>query len=183
MVTRAAAAVATVVTTILLQATVVGPLGLPLPVNLPLVAVLAVAVVSGPSAGITLGFGAGLVLDLGSTHPVGVLAALWLGAGLVGGWLGGLVHRVRPRAALVGALGGLTAAVTAVVLALLGASTGPLPTLLLRTVPATLLDAILALAVVPAAAAALRSPALRWSAAGRSALRPPRSRPTLPLST
>lgn len=113
---RCAAGLAAVVSAMLVQATLVGPLVYPVPVNLALLVVVGVAVLSGPSTGIALGFGAGLLADLTSHHPVGLLAATWLGAGIVAGIVGGLVldpgqanraanrsrrrrgHRSRPRA-------------------------------------------------------------------------------------
>jgi hypothetical protein len=90
-VVRGAAGVAAVVSAMLVQATVIGPLVYPVPVSLPLLVVVGVAVLSGPSTGITLGFGAGLLADLTSHHPLGLLALTWMGAGIVAGVLGGLV--------------------------------------------------------------------------------------------
>ena len=88
---RCAAGLAAIVSAMLVQATLVGPLVYPVPVSLPLILVVGVAVLSGPSTGIALGFGAGLLGDLTSHHPVGVLALTWLGAGVVAGLLGGVV--------------------------------------------------------------------------------------------
>lgn len=88
---RCAAGLAAVVSAMLVQATVIGPLVYPVPVSLPLLVVVAVAVLSGPGTGLALGFGAGLLADLNAHHPVGVLALVWLGAGVVAGILGGLV--------------------------------------------------------------------------------------------
>ena len=88
---RCAAGAAAVVTAMLVQATVVGPLVYPVPVSLPLLVVVGVALLSGPSTGIALGFGAGLLADLTSQHPVGVLALAWLGAGVLAGLVGGVV--------------------------------------------------------------------------------------------
>ena len=96
---RCAAGLAAVVSAMLVQATVIGPLVYPVPVSLPLLVVVGVAVLSGPSTGIALGFGAGLLADLSSRHPVGMLALTWLGAGIVAGIVGGLVmepSRVHP---------------------------------------------------------------------------------------
>lgn len=88
---RCAAGLAAVVSAMLVQATLIGPLVYPVPVNLPLLVVVGVAVLSGPATGIALGFGAGLLADLTSHHPVGLLALIWLGAGIVAGVVGGLV--------------------------------------------------------------------------------------------
>jgi hypothetical protein len=90
-VVRCVAGLAAVVTAMLVQATLVGPLTYPVPVSLPLLVVVGVAVLCGPSTGIALGFGAGLLADLTSHHPVGLLALTWLGAGIVAGIVGGLV--------------------------------------------------------------------------------------------
>jgi hypothetical protein len=106
-VVRCAAGLAGIVSAMLVQATLVGPLVYPVPISLPLLVVVGVALVAGPSTGIALGFGAGLLADLNSHHPVGLLALTWLGAGVVAGIAGGLVvapwlppplHRSRRRA-------------------------------------------------------------------------------------
>ena len=94
---RGAGGLAAVVTAMLLQATVVGPLVYPVPVSLPLLVVVAVALLCGPSTGIALGFGAGLLADLTANHPVGLLALTWLGAGVVAGIVGGVVTPPAPR--------------------------------------------------------------------------------------
>ena len=104
---RCAAGLAAVVSAMLVQATVIGPLVYPVPVSVPLLVVVGVAVLSGPGTGIALGFGAGLLADLTSHHPVGLLALTWMGAGIVAGVIGGLVldpgevnrssHRPRRR--------------------------------------------------------------------------------------
>ena len=90
-ITRCAAGLAAVITAMLVQAALVGPLVYPVPVSLPLLLVVGVAVLCGPSTGVPLGFGAGLFADLNSEHPVGLFALAWLGAGLVAGVVGGLV--------------------------------------------------------------------------------------------
>lgn len=88
---RCVAGLAAVLSAMLVQATVVGPLVYPVPVSLPLLVVVGVAVLSGPATGIALGFGAGLLADLTSRHPVGLLALVWMGAGIVAGIVGGVV--------------------------------------------------------------------------------------------
>ncbi len=183
---RLVAALAALATAMLLQATLVGPVFLPLPVSLPVVLVACVALLTGPSTGIALGFGSGLLVDLASNHPVGVLALSWLGLGLVAGVLGGMVtpsrtlipaparrpESRRDQALLVGVLGVGVSVVTASLLALLDDGAEPWTTQLLRSLPGGALDAILALAVLPLAAAALASPTLRPApAARREALR------------
>ena len=79
---RIAAALAGILTVLLLQATLVAPVCTPFAVSLPAVLVAAVALVDGPATGISFGFAAGLMADLGSRHPAGVLALCWLGVGL-----------------------------------------------------------------------------------------------------
>ena len=78
---RVAAALAAILTALLLQATVIAPATVPWPVSLPAVLVAAVALVDGPATGMSFGFAAGLIADLGSHHPAGVLALCWLGVG------------------------------------------------------------------------------------------------------
>ena len=56
----------------------VGPLTVPVPVSLPALLVAAVALVDGPGVGMAFGFAAGLLADLGSEHPAGVLALCWM---------------------------------------------------------------------------------------------------------
>jgi rod shape-determining protein MreD len=82
---------------IVLQESVFGRLPLPggRP-NLVLVLVLAVALASGSSAGLAAGFGIGLLADLVSSHPAGVLA-LCFG---VAGWLAGLLDADTQRSVL-----------------------------------------------------------------------------------
>jgi hypothetical protein len=208
---RWAAGLATLITAMLLQATLIGPLFVPLPASLPLVVIASIALLTGPSTGITLGFAGGLLVDLGSQHPVGVLALTWLGAGLAAGVLGGMVvpseagsrsrvsstprrdrwtdrrradlfaardrsrrgsdrsatrasppvDKRRSQALLVGLIGGVAAAATAIVLAVVDRGADPIATALARCLPAGVLDAMLALAVLPAVGAALRSASLR----------------------
>ncbi|MEP6851326.1 MAG: hypothetical protein ABJA87_01460 [bacterium] len=186
MILRPIAGLAAIVTVLLLQATVIGPLTVPLPVSLPAVLVAAVGLRAGPAAGIGFGFSAGFLGDLGSDHPAGVLALVWLGVGLTAGVLGGLVtpvelatpvgrrhisrrsargHRsrsrvdglfaLRPQASLAGALAGLAAPAAALVLTVTGTAADTWLYTAVRSAPAALLDAVLALAVVPAVGAVL----------------------------
>ena len=80
---RALVGVASIVTALLLQGTVVGPLTVAVPVSCALVVVLSVAVLAGPGPGIALGFGAGMLADLASgtaaEHFMGTLALTWTG--------------------------------------------------------------------------------------------------------
>jgi len=80
-----ALAVATLLA-VVLQGSVLARLPLPggAP-NLVLVLVLAVALTAGASAGLGTGFAAGLLVDLGSVHPVGVLGLCFGLAGFAAG--------------------------------------------------------------------------------------------------
>lgn len=92
---RALVAGVSIVTALLLQATLVGRLAVAVPVSCALVVVLSVAALAGPGTGIALGFGAGLLADLASgtasQHLVGTLALTWMIGGLVAGRAGGMV--------------------------------------------------------------------------------------------
>lgn len=157
--TRVAAAAAAMVTALLLQATLLTPLTSELDVSLPAVLVVSVGLCCGPGTGLAFGFCAGLTADLGSTHPAGVLALCWLGAGL----LAGLAADRRSLAGDVlytGVICGMCTAVSTLVLILVhgdGAQLSRLP----MTLPSAVLDALLACAVVPLVGAAVRTEALR----------------------
>jgi cell shape-determining protein MreD len=158
---RLAAAIAAVITALLLQATLVAPLTVSVPISLPAVLVAVVALQCGPGTGMSLGFSAGLLADLGSTHPAGVLALAWLGLGLAGGMLAQPARSVFKQAGLAALGATIAAAGVTTLLALLGPSGSRLDQVLPQT-PWTLLgDAVLALAVGPAARAFLASAALR----------------------
>lgn len=81
------AALAAALTALLLQAVLIAPVTSPWPVSLPAVLVAAVALIDGPATGMSFGFAVGLLADLGSDHPAGVLALCWLGVGLLCGML------------------------------------------------------------------------------------------------
>jgi rod shape-determining protein MreD len=84
---RLVAALAAALTALLLQAVLVAPVTAPWPLSLPAVLVAAVALIDGPATGMSFGFAVGLLADLGSNHPAGVLALCWLGVGLLCGML------------------------------------------------------------------------------------------------
>jgi cell shape-determining protein MreD len=157
---RAAAALAAILTALLLQGSVVGPWAGPVPVSVPAVLVAAVALVDGPGSGMAFGFVAGLLADLGSTHPAGVLALCWLGTGLVCGLLADRrgVRRDAATAAIVCALAGLAGSV---LLAVLHADGATVSGGLMHVVPAGLGDALLALVLVPLTRRFLRADHLR----------------------
>lgn len=147
---RVIAAIAALLSALLLQATLVGPLTIPAPVSLPALLVAAVALVDGPGAGMAFGFAVGLVADLGSDHPAGVLALCWLGVGLVCGLCSAPYRRTTVRRdAVIAALAcGAAALVSGEFLAVLHWRGGEALSALRLTIPGTLLDAVLALAVV-----------------------------------
>lgn len=156
---RIAAAAASILTVLLLQATVIGPSVAPLAVSLPAVLVAAVALVDGPSTGLSFGFVAGLVADLGSRHPAGVLALCWLAVGLVCGAAADRngVLRDALTAGIVVGLAGVVAGGLLVVVheggTLRQVASGALPTLGL--------DVLLAVPVVALVRRALRTDTLR----------------------
>jgi cell shape-determining protein MreD len=157
---RLVAAVAAILTALLLQGALVAPLASPIAASLPAVLVAAVALVDGPGAGMSFGFVCGLTADLGSDHPAGVLALTWLGVGLVAGQVAGR-RTVRADAALAGVLCALASGVTALLL-VISHSGGVSAWLAVRDViPAGLVDALLALVLVPVARRFLRTDALR----------------------
>lgn len=158
--TRAAAALAAIITALLLQATLVAPLTLPVPISLPALVVAAVALVDGPGTGLSFGFATGLVADLASAHPAGVLALSWLVVGLVCG-LGADGTSVRLDAAIAAGVCGVTAAGTTALLSVVGSSGATLWDAARYLVPTLLGDALLALAVVPLVRRMLSSPSLR----------------------
>jgi cell shape-determining protein MreD len=157
---RFIAPLAALLSALLLQATLVGPLSMPWPVSLPAVLVAAVALVEGPATGISFGFTVGLVADLGSSHPAGVLALTWLGLGLGCGVVADRRTVLGDAAAV--AVGGAVATGFAMLALTLVHAGGASAGLAMRTAgPAGLGDALLALAVVPLVRAALRTHPLR----------------------
>ena len=156
---RLVAAVAAMLTVLLLQATVVGPATSPWSISLPAVLVAAVALIDGPATGMSLGFATGLLADLGSQHPAGVLALCWLGVGLVAGLVADR-RSLRRDALTAGVVCGLGSLVGAVLLALVrtGASVTDAFVFL---VPTVLGDAVLAAFVLAAARRMLRTDSLR----------------------
>jgi cell shape-determining protein MreD len=158
---RVAAAIAALLTALLLQATLVGPLTMPLPVSLPALLVAAIALVDGPGAGLAFGFATGLIADLGSEHPAGVLALCWLGVGLVCGMCSAPHARVLRDVVLVGGVCGAASVVATALLAVVDAGPTSVDSALRSGVLATLVDAVLALAVVPLVRLFLHSDTLR----------------------
>jgi len=156
---RLLAAIAGIVTVLVLQATLVGPVTAPFPVSLPVVLVAAVAFVDGPATGLSLGFATGLIADLGSAHPAGVLALCWLGVGLVCGTIADRRSVVRD-ALTAGLVCGIATFAATLLLAIVHG--GAVAVDAIRyALPAGLGDAVLALALVPLTRAMLHTHSLR----------------------
>lgn len=158
---RVAAAVAALLTALVLQAVLVGPLAGAVPASVPALLVAAVALVEGPGTGVAFGFAAGLITDLGSQHPAGVLALCWLGIGLVCGRLRARNARVRHDVAIAALVCGLATVASTLFLALVGADGATLADAFRYALPAVLLDGLLALFVVPLVRLFLRTDRLR----------------------
>lgn len=156
---RVAAAVATTITALLLQATLVGPAFSPWAVSLPAVLVAAVALVDGPATGMSFGFAAGLAADLGSRHPAGVLALCWLGVGLI---CGSIADRrsLRRDALTVGLVCGAAAGAATLLLAILEYGGSPLDAIT-DFVPVVVVSSVLAFGVVALVRAMLHTDNLR----------------------
>jgi cell shape-determining protein MreD len=157
---RVAAAAAGILTALLLQATLIGPVTSPWPVSLPAVLVLAVAFVDGPATGMSFGFAVGLVADLGSSHPAGVLALCWMGMGLIGGLVADRRSLVRD-AISAGLLCGVVSSVATLVLLIVHAQDGSALDAVRDLGPAALGDAVLALLLVPLVRRMLHTDSLR----------------------
>ncbi len=162
---KLAAAVAGVLTALLLQATLIGPLTFPVPASLPALLVIVVGIYAGPGLGMGLGFSTGLLADLGSDHPAGVQALCWMLAGLVAGQVGGLAtqrgYRTRGVAGLAALLGAGTSVLTGLLLAILGSHAATIASTVQAVIPVGLLDALLGLLLVPAVRNLLRAQGIR----------------------
>lgn len=163
MLARVSAAVAVALTALLLQMTLIGPLAPWAPASLPAVVVAAVAITAGPGAGMSMGFSLGLLADLGSAHPVGVLALTWLGLGAVVGRYAD-PRRARTSSITIAAVGAALAGIAGqVLLAVLAPHGLALPSLPRQLIVALLVDAALLVLVLPAARSILgrlRAPTL-----------------------
>ena len=158
---RVAAAIAAMLTALLLQATLVGPASMSAQLSLPTVLVGAVALQSGASTGMSLGFATGLVADLGSAHPAGVLAACWLAVGVLCGLIVAAGRPFLAQVVLIGVVCGVAASVATLLLTALGSSGATVDAAARALLPSMLGDVALALVVVPTVRWFLRSGALR----------------------
>ena len=143
-----------------LQAGVVSAVTLPVPISLPALLVAAVALTDGAGAGIAYGFGAGLVADLGSGHPAGILAITWMVIGMLCGLA---ADRASLRRDVLIATGVCTvgAALATLALAVLGYEGAGVGAVLRYTLPTFLGDAVLAAVVVPVVRRFLHADALQ----------------------
>jgi rod shape-determining protein MreD len=156
---RIVAASTAILTALLLQATVVAPVLAPFPVSLPAVLVAGVALVDGPATGMSFGFAAGLLADLGSQHPAGLLALCWLGVGIV---CGRIAQRpsLRRDAITAGVVCGAASSITTVALIVVHGA-GRVTDAVTQFVPTVTGDALLAVAVVALLRRMLRTESLR----------------------
>jgi rod shape-determining protein MreD len=155
MILRICAAAAAAITALLLQLTLIGPV-LPLvPASLPAVLVAAVAIAGGAGPGLTMGFAVGLLADLSSPHPVGLMAAIWL---LLGAAVGRHAdpRRSRLSAWAIAAVGATLAGLLGQV-AVAGFAGAPVDLLALpwRGVQTLIADAALLAVVLPPVRSAL----------------------------
>jgi rod shape-determining protein MreD len=157
---RIAAAVASLLTALALQAGVVAPLSLSIPISLPALLVAAVALSDGPGAGIAFGFGAGLIADLGSSHPAGVFALTWMAIGIVCG-LASSKSSMRSHALVAAGVCAVGAAASAGLLTLLNADSASISEAFRDFVPTFVGDGLIALVLIPLVHRFLRADALR----------------------
>jgi cell shape-determining protein MreD len=147
------------ITALLLQAVLVAPVTTPWPVSLPAVVVAAVALVDGPAAGMSFGFATGLLADLGSNHPAGVLALCWLGVGLVCGMVADR-YSLRRDAVTAGVVCASATSMATIVLAVTHSGADAADSIVLA-VPTAVGDALLAFAVLALVRRMLRTESLR----------------------
>jgi rod shape-determining protein MreD len=156
---RFVAALAAALTALLLQAVLVAPVTAPWPVSLPAVLVAAVALIDGPATGMSFGFAVGLLADLGSNHPAGVLALCWLGVGLLCGTLADR-RGLRRDAVTAGVVCAAGSFVATLVLAVVHAGAQATDAFT-YALPAAAGDVVLALGVLAVARRMLRTDSLR----------------------
>jgi cell shape-determining protein MreD len=158
--TRIAAALAALLSALALQACVVSAIAIPVPVSLPAVLVAAVGLSQGAGCGIAFGFSAGLVADLGSAHPAGVLALCWMGIGLLCG-LAADRRSLRRDIGIATLSCAMAASLASAILSLLGSEGASAADVVRYLVPTTIGDGFLALLLVPLVRLAFRSDVLR----------------------
>ena len=147
-------------TALLLQATLIAPLSQPIAISLPAVLVACVAMVDGAGTGLAFGFVVGLLSDLGSAHPAGVLALAWMCVGLFCGTIAAQQSTWRDAVAAGFACGLATLGAT-LLLVVIGSGGATAFGALVDVVPAAIGDAFVAIVLVPITRAFLRSERLR----------------------
>lgn len=157
---RTVAALAAILTVSIVQASLVSPLAMSVPISLPAVLVASVALVDGAAAGMAFGFTAGLIADLGSAHPAGVLALVWTCLGVICGMAS--TGRSIREDVLTAATGAALAGASATLVLAMVHSGGATAWSAVRTfAPCWLVAAAIATVLVPVVRAALVNPALR----------------------
>ncbi|SOD72978.1 rod shape-determining protein MreD [Jatrophihabitans sp. GAS493] len=184
---RLAAAAAAILTALLLQATVIGPISPWVPISLPAVLVAAIGLRCGAGAGISVGFSAGLLADLGSAHPVGVLALTWMGLGIVCAAVAEMLRGRRAQILFVALAAALASSLAAGVLVIIGTTGAALTSILTGFLPLLVGDLLLAAIVTPLVNRAASAESLRrvgaasgQPAAGASRASTPRYSPGWP---
>jgi cell shape-determining protein MreD len=160
---RIAAALAAVVTALLLQATLVAPAAITAQLSLPAVLVAAVALESGGGTGMVLGFGAGLIADLGSAHTAGLLALCWMGVGVGCGRVADTRRAAAGQIVLAAGAGTVAGALTTLALTVVGEPGGTALAAARGLLPSLLGEFVLAALVIPLTRRFLRTDALRRS--------------------
>jgi rod shape-determining protein MreD len=157
---RIAAGIAGLLTALAVQAGVIAPLSLSIPISLPALLVATVALSDGPGAGIALGFGAGLIADLGSSHPAGVFALTWMAIGIVCGLASGK-SSMRSHALLAAIVCAVGAAASTGLLTLVNADGASVGEAVRDFLPTFIGDGLIALVLIPLVHRFLRADALR----------------------
>lgn len=156
---RVAVAAAGILTALLLQAALVGPVVQPWAISLPLVLVAAVGLVDGPATGLGFGFTCGLVADLGSAHPAGIFALVWMGVGLLCGLVADR-QSLRRDAVTAGLLSAVGSSVAVLALAIVTSRAGAWDAVR-DLVPSAIGDVLLAFPVLALVRRMLHTDALR----------------------
>jgi cell shape-determining protein MreD len=157
---RTVAALAAILTVSIVQAGLIAPLAMTLPISLPAVLVAAVALVDGAATGMAFGFTAGLVADLGSTHPAGVLALAWTCLGVVCG-MASTGRTVREDVLTAATASTLAGAGATLLLAVVHSGGASVVSAARGLAPCWVIAAVLACGVVPLTRAVLGNDALR----------------------
>jgi cell shape-determining protein MreD len=113
----------------------------------------------------SVGFSAGLLADLASPHPAGVLALAWLLLGLGTGLAADPRRRLAVSIAFAGVAAGVVGLLVVVVLVAVGSPSSPLGTVVPLALPSALGDLVVAALVLPLTRAITRAVPLPAGAA------------------